>query len=246
MKQYIDATYLKDFSDLSIPTNTHQENVLNLVDQAIRFDLKLVMISPSFVFLAKNRITDARSKVLVGTVIDFPEGNSSSDFKLEKAKEVIDAGVDELDFVINYQAFKKGKIEEVKSEVLVCTKLCLQFNKKIKWIIETAALTDNEIIRICALIKNVIIANFSENDYQNIFVKSSTGFFKTENGIPNGATRNSIILMLENASPLLVKASGGIRNYEDAENMIKLGVHRIGTSAVSEILNKESGLNYSY
>lgn len=246
MKQYIDATYLKDFSDTSTSLHIHQENVLNLVDQAIRYDLKLVMISPFFVSIAKNRIMEAHSRVLVGTVIDFPDGNSSIESKLAISQKVIDAGADELDFVINYEAFKKGKIEEVKNEVLTCTKFCLSKHKKAKWIIETAALTDKEIIQICVLIKNVIISNFTEKDYQNVFVKSSTGFFKTPNGEPNGATREAIIMMLENASPLPIKASGGIRNYEDAEKMIKLGVQRIGTSAVLEIINRENGSGASY
>lgn len=246
MKQYIDGTYLKDFSDASIPVETHQANILKLVAQAIQFQLKLVMISPKFISLAKNKITEVSSKVLVGTVIDFPEGISSTEIKLAMAQKAIDDGADELDFVINYRAFKNGKTEVVKNEVLKCTKFCLHHHKTVKWIIETAALTEKEIILICVLIKNVVIANFPEKDYQNVFVKSSTGFFKTPNGEPSGATPEAIIAMLENASPLPIKASGGIRNYEDAEKMIQLGVQRIGTSAISEIMNHENGSDSLY
>lgn len=246
MKQYIDATYLKDFSNASITDEQHKTNVLSLVSQAINYQLKLVMVSPKFVSIVRKQIDEAKSKVLVGTVIDFPFGTSEQEVKLAEAQRAIDLGADELDFVINYKAFKKGDVNAVKSEVLNGTAFCLKNHKKVKWIIETAALTEKEIIQICVLIKNVVISNFLEKDYQNVFVKSSTGFFVTENGAPNGATRDAIIMMLENASPLPIKASGGIRNYQDALNMVNLGVQRIGTSAVLEIINQENYTNDVY
>jgi deoxyribose-phosphate aldolase len=68
-------------------------------------------------------------------------------------------------------------------------------------------------------------------------VKSSTGFYTTENNVPNGATIPSIMLMLENATPLPVKAAGGVRTYDEAVEMIKLGVKRIGTSGAKAIAN---------
>jgi deoxyribose-phosphate aldolase len=83
------------------------------------------------------------------------------------------------------------------------------------------------------------MANFKEDCYSNVFVKSSTGFYATENNKPNGATKHTIIIMLENASPLPVKAAGGVRTYEEAEEMIRLGVKRIGTSAAKTIANGE-------
>lgn len=70
-------------------------------------------------------------------------------------------------------------------------------------------------------------------------MKSSTGFYQTANNEPNGATIPSMIMMIENASPLSVKAAGGVRTYEDAVEMIKLGVKRIGTSAAKAIVNGE-------
>jgi deoxyribose-phosphate aldolase len=109
-----------------------------------------------------------------------------------------------------------------------------------KWIIEVAALSDAQIIQISALIKNVVIANFKEDCYHNVFVKSSTGFYVTENNKPNGATQHTVIMMLENASPLPVKAAGGVRNYEEAEEMIRLGAKRIGTSAAKTIAHGET------
>ena len=127
----------------------------------------------------------------------------------------------------------------VKKEVLVGTRFALQNHKIAKWIIEIAALTDAQIIQLSVVIKNVVIANFKEDCYPNVFVKSSTGFYKTENGLPNGATIPSIIMMIENASPLPVKAAGGVRTYEDVEEMIRVGVKRIGTSSAKAIANGE-------
>src|SRR5690606_34825921 len=138
-------------------------------------------------------------------------------------------------FVIDYTAFKAGNSHKPKQEVLECSKLGLQHNKTIKWIIETAALNPMQIIQISALIKNVVIANFDEDCYDKVFVKSSTGFYKTDNGQPNGATVEAITLMIENSFPLPVKASGGVRSLEEAQQMIKLGVKRIGTSSAKII-----------
>ena len=69
------------------------------------------------------------------------------------------------------------------------------------------------------------------------FVKSSTGFYVTLNNEPNGATVDTIKIMLENASPLPVKAAGGVRSYADAVEMIQLGVQRIGTSGAKAIID---------
>ena len=79
-----------------------------------------------------------------------------------------------------------------------------------------------------------------------MFVKSSTGFFKTEREMPNGATFENIMLISKNAKPLKIKAAGGVRDYETALKMISLGADRIGTSSSKEIINKEQHSNQSY
>ena len=145
-----------------------------------------------------------------------------------------------MDFVCNYEAFKKGNVLLVKEEILKCTEFIVQNNKVIKWIIEVAALNNQQIIQLSTLIKNVVISNFKEDLYPTVFVKSSTGFYKTLNNLPNGATLPSIIMMLENAFPLPIKASGGVRNRQEAINLIRLGVKRIGTSAAKLIASGES------
>ncbi len=239
IKQYLDSTYLKTPEQAGLTVEENTKVVKNFIQEAIDEGFKLIMIRPDMVSLAKKMITDANSKVTIGTVIGFHEGTYSLDEKLTEAQKAIEDGVDDLDFVCNYEAFKKGEIELVKKEILEGTQLGLHHHKIVKWIIEVAALNETQIIQLSTLIKNTVIANFKEDCYPNVFVKSSTGFYKTENGLPNGATVSAIIMMLENSSPLPVKAAGGVRTYQEAVEMINLGVKRIGTSSAKAIANGE-------
>ena len=239
IKQYLDSTYLKTAAQANISEQENTEIVKNCIQEAIDNNFKLIMIRPDKVTLAKKMIDEAHSKVTIGTVIDFPLGNGTLEEKLAEAKEAIENGVDDLDFVVDYEAFKRGEVEAIKEQVLEGTKLGLSHHKIVKWIIEVAALDNHQIVQLSALIKNVVIANFDENDYEKVFVKSSTGFYKTPEGVPNGATIPTIKLMLENSCPLPVKAAGGVRTYEEAVEMIQLGVKRIGTSAAKAIANGE-------
>ncbi|WP_298119246.1 deoxyribose-phosphate aldolase [Flavobacterium sp.] len=245
IKQYLDSTYLKTAEQAGLTVEENKEIVKGFVQEAIDEGFKLIMIRPDMVAMARKMINDANSKVTIGTVIGFHEGTKSLEDKLIEANKAIIDGADDLDYVCNYEAFKKGEIDLVKKEILEGTKLGLDHHKIVKWIIEVVALTDMQIIQLSTLIKNVVIANFKEENYQSVFVKSSTGFFKTENNLPNGATVPSIIIMLENSSPLPVKAAGGVRTYEEAVQMINLGVKRIGTSAAKAIANgAESNSDY--
>lgn len=237
VKNYLDSTYLKTPQQVGISEKEDINIVNGFVQEAIEEGFKLVMIRPNRVKLAKKIITASHSKVSVGTVIGFPEGTYSLEQKLTEAQQAINDGADDLDFVCNYQAFKNGNINLVKNEILEGTKLGLSHHKIVKWIIEVAALNGEQIIKLSALIKNVIIANFKEECYSSVFVKSSTGFYKTKNGLPNGTTITSIKMMLENASPLPVKAAGGVKTYEEAIELIRLGVKRIGTSSAKAIAN---------
>lgn len=243
VKQYLDSTYLKTASQAGLSEEENAIVVKEMIAEAIQEEFKLIMIRPEYVALAKKMIVEANSVLLVGTVIDFPEGKSSLETKIKEANEAISNGADDLDFVCNYEAFKNGEIDLVKKEILIGTQIALANNKTVKWIIEVAALTDKEIIQLSALIKNVAVSHFDEDDFASIFVKSSTGFYKTENDTPNGATIPSIIIMLENASPLSIKAAGGVRSFEEASEMILLGVKRIGTSAAKAIVNGENSPN---
>lgn len=237
IKQYLDSTYLKTPSQAGLNEAENTIIVKGFIQEAIDENFRLIMIRPDMVSLASKMITEANSVVQIGTVIDFPEGKAGLEAKLAEATQAIQDGADDLDFVCNYEAFKAGNVDLVKEEILKCTQLGLLNNKVVKWIIEVAALSDKQIIQLTTLIKNLVITNFKEENYSSVFVKSSTGFYKTENNLPNGATVPSIIIMLENANPLPVKAAGGVRTYEEAVEMIRLGVKRIGTSGAKAIAN---------
>ena len=239
ISRYLDTTFLKTAEQAGISKNQTKQKIIALITEAIENNFKLVMIRPEYVFFAKKMILNANSKVLVGTVIGFHEGTKSIKEKLKEAQKAIVDSVDELDFVINYQAFLKGELNRVKSEVFKGSKVALENNKVIKWIIEIAALTDAEIVGLTQLIRDVVLDNFGEGKAQNVFVKSSTGFYNTKNGKPNGATFEGMKLIIENAKPLQSTAAGGVRSYEDAIEMIKIGVTRIGTSSAKKIISKQ-------
>ena len=246
INQFLDATYLKTARQAGLSEKENLQKVLQLTEEAIVNEYKLIMIRANYIGNVKNALAVVKSSVLIGTVIDFPEGNSSIGEKLEEAQKAIYAGAHELDFVLNYNAFKAGNISLLTDELSHCAALCLRHHKVVKFIIEVAALSNEEIIVISQLIKKVVLENFGEENAKNVFLKSSTGFFKTEKGIPNGATFENIMLISKNAKPLKIKAAGGVRDYETALKMISLGVDRIGTSSSKEIINKEQHSNQSY
>ena len=245
LAQYLDTTYLKKPSQANISEEETRANVIKLVEDAIEFNFKLVMIRANYISLAKEMINKANSTVQVGTVIGFHEGTYSLAEKLNEAQDAIDLGVGDLDFVINYKAFKKGNTNLVVEEIIKGTAIGLKNNKIVKWIIEVAALSNEQIASISSLIKNLVIENFGIDNAKNVFVKSSTGFYKTENGKPNGATFEAIKIMSDNARPLKVKAAGGVKTKNDVLKMITLGVERIGTSSAKEII-EETKIDLKY
>lgn len=238
--QYLDSTYLKTPAQSGLSDEETLQKDIELTQEAIDNGIFAVMIRPDYVSEIKKYIQERQSNVVVGTVIGFHEGTYSIDEKLAEATKAIADGADELDFVINYNAYLKGDLNLVKDEFVQCTKLSLEHHKIAKWIIEIAALTDTQIADLTKNISNWAEENFSENELSKIFVKSSTGFYETENGKPNGATFEGIKIMLDNAGKLPVKAAGGVRTPEDAEKMINLGVKRIGTSSALALIKNQS------
>jgi deoxyribose-phosphate aldolase len=235
IKKYLDSTYLKTPEQSGLSEKETAKKVKETIKEAIDEKFVLVMIRPEYVKLARKMIDEAKSNVLVGTVIGFPEGTADLKQKLEEAQQAIDDGADELDYVVNYEAYKKGNVELVKKEVFEGSLLAVKNNKVAKWIIEVAALTPEEIAGLTRLIKETIIHGLGAEYADKIFVKSSTGFYKTKGNQPNGATPETIQIMIQNAGKLPVKAAGGVRNYEEAVKMIELGVKRIGTSSAKAI-----------
>lgn len=243
--QYLDSTYLKTPEQSGLSAEETLQKDKDLAQEAIDNKIFAVMIRPDYVSEIKKYIQERNSNVVVGTVIGFHEGTYSINEKIVEAEKAIADGADELDFVINYNAYLRGELDHVKEEFIKCTQLCMQHHKIAKWIIEIAALNDDQIADLTKNISNWAKENFSENEWPKIFVKSSTGFFETENGKPNGATFEGVKIMLDNAGGLPVKAAGGVRTPEDAEKMISMGVKRIGTSsALALIKNKSSEEGY--
>ena len=235
IKKYLDSTYLKTPEQSGLSEEETTEKVKEIINEAIENGFYLVMIRPEYVKLARKMIDEAGADVKVGTVIGFPEGTLNYKLKLAEAQQAINDSADELDYVVNYEAFKRGEKDLVKKEVFEGTLLAVKNGKVAKWIIEVAALSPEQIAELTELIRDVVLQTIGAQYADKVFVKSSTGFYKTPNGEPNGATPESIKIMLEHAKPLPVKAAGGVRNYDDAVKMIKLGVQRIGTSSAKAI-----------
>jgi len=246
LSEYIDSTYLKLPSQANISEEETKSNVVKLIIEAIACNLKLVMLRANYISLAKEMISNSKSGVLIGTVIGFHEGTYSLASKIEEAQEAINAGVDELDFVVNYEAFKDGDLTTIEQEILKGTEVGLSNNKVVKWIIEVAALSNEQIASISGLIKRVVVENFGMEGAKHVFVKSSTGFYKSEKGKPNGATFETVKIMSDNARPLKIKAAGGVKTREDALKMITLGVQRIGTSSAKQIIEGKNNNNIEY
>lgn len=240
--KYLDSTYLKTSAQSGLSDEETLSVILQLTDEAIKNNIFAVMIRPQWVKKVKEYLNTKNSKVQIGTVIGFPEGTYTTTEKYNEAQKAIEDGADELDFVVNYTAFVNGELDWVKNEVLQCTQLCLDNKKIAKWIIEIAALSDIQIINLSQLITEVVTKNFPGLE-EKVFIKSSTGFYVTENGKPNGATVEGIKLILKNAGKLSVKAAGGVRTHQEAVEMINLGVTRIGTSSAIALLSDKTTAN---
>lgn len=242
INQYLESTYLKTAAQENISEKEHLDKNTFFINEAIENNFKLIMLRLDMAEHAQQLIKKANANLLVGVVIDFPLGNGTTDERLSEIAEALRKNVDELDIVFNYTAFKNGELAKLKSELETFTDLVVkQHRKTFKWIIETAALTDEQIKEVCIFIKNTIVERFDDAEiYNRVFVKSSTGFYPTAPGVPNGATPQNIAIMLENAAPLPVKASGGVRNLEQALQMVQMGVKRIGTSSAKAIVDGQN------
>jgi deoxyribose-phosphate aldolase len=231
--QHLDSTYLKTASEAGITEADTQEIVIATIDEAIASEFACVMIRPEFVVMAKERIESKKSKLKVGTVIDFPFGNGSTSQKLAEAKSAIDNGAFDIDFVCDYNAFKRGAFDKFDNDIVEGTKLALSSKKIVKWIIETGALSRDEIRNISKRVAQLVQSNFPENAGK-VFLKTSTGYYGGY-----GATVKDIKTIKSVAGNLKIKASGGVSNLQDCLDMIKVGATRIGTSKAQVIYNEK-------
>ena len=220
LSEYIDHTMLK--------ADASQAEIIKLCQEAKQYDFYSVCINPNFVELAAKELKD--SSVKVCTVIGFPLGASTSNTKAFETKDAIEKGATEVDMVINISKLKDKKDKEVLEDIIAVVD---SSNGKalVKVIIETCLLTDEEKERACLLSKQAG-ANF---------VKTSTGFST------GGATKQDIALMRKTVGEKIgVKASGGVRTYEDAVTMIESGATRIGASASIAIVTNSKAQNSGY
>jgi deoxyribose-phosphate aldolase len=205
LARYIEHTNLS-------PTLTIKD-IDKLVEEAKKFNFLGVCVPPFWVKRAQREI--GKEKILLVTVAGFPLGYSMTETKLDEIKRAIDNGADEIDVVWNISSFKTG-IPWTKIEVAKCSKLAHDYQKILKVIIETAYLSDQEIIEACKLCA----------DAGADFVKTSTGF------APSGAKVEHVQLMKKSVPVGVgIKVSGGIKTKEQAIQLIEAGADRLGTSS---------------
>jgi len=216
LAKYIDHTLLK-------PDAT-ADQIDVLCDEALEFGFASVCINPTWVKRAAERLRG--SDVKVCTVIGFPLGANTPDVKASEARRALRDGAREVDMVINIGALKSGQHDLVRKDIERVVDAARESGAITKVILETGLLTDEEKVIASALAKRA----------KADFVKTSTGF------AGSGATVYDVALMRETVGPEMgVKASGGVRTLEDAEDMIAAGATRIGASAGVQIVGGAEG-----
>lgn len=203
LNQYIDHTLLKQ--------DATQKQIETLCQQAITYEFASVCVNPYYVSYCKSLLKNSAVKVC--TVIGFPLGSNTTATKAFETEDAILNGADEIDMVINVSALKNKQDDVVLKDIEAV--VAAAKGHLVKVILETCLLTPQEIIKACQLAMKA----------KAQYVKTSTGFSTM------GATIENVKLMYETVHPTLkVKASGGVRSYEDALAMIQAGASRIGTS----------------
>jgi len=230
---YLDSTYLKTAAEAGISQIETKEIVVNSINEAIDASFACIMIRSEFIAIAKELIERSKSKLKVGTVVDFPFGDSTTEQKVAEAKLAIERGAYDIDYVCDYNAFKRGAFAKFDSDIVAGTSLVLENKKIVKWIIETGALSVDEIRDIAKRISKLVQSNFPQNA-NKVFIKTSTGYYGGY-----GATVKDVKSIKSVAGNLQIKASGGMSNLKDCLEMIKAGATRIGTSKAVFIYNEK-------
>lgn len=200
------------------------EDIKKICDEAKEMKVASVCIPPSYVKQVSEYLKD---EIPVCTVIGFPLGYSTTKIKIEEAKDAIQNGAKEIDMVINIGDAKSGLFDKIEEEIRQIKEAVGSHILKV--IIETCYLTENEKISLCKAVSNA----------KADFIKTSTGFGT------NGATLEDIKLMRENVSKeTKIKAAGGVKTIEDAENFIKEGATRLGTSSICQVLKNQQVTGY--
>jgi deoxyribose-phosphate aldolase len=212
--RYIEQTVLKP--------QTNDADIEELVKEAKKYGFIGICVPPFWVKKAKRELGEANIQLV--TVVGFPLGYNMTEVKVFETEQAVKNGADEIDVVWSITAFKAG-MNWPKIELAKLASLCHDHERILKVIIETAYLNENEIVQACHICADAGV------DY----VKTSTGF------APEGAQLKHIKLMRATLpSSVGIKASGGIKTYEQALKMIEAGADRIGTSSGAEIVEASS------
>lgn len=192
------------------------EQIRAVIDDGIAFHTASVCIPPSYV---KEAAEYAKGRVPICTVIGFPNGYSTKETKCYEAANAVENGADEIDMVIPVGALKDKKYNLILDEIKDVKEACK--DRVLKVIIETCLLTEEEKIKMCEIVTE------AGADY----IKTSTGFST------GGATKEDVALLRKYVGKeVSVKAAGGISSLEDAEEMVRSGADRLGTSRIVKLL----------
>ena len=195
------------------------EDIKAICDDGMKYHTASVCIPPCYVKEAKEYIGD---RLAICTVIGFTNGYNTTAVKNFETADALKNGADEIDMVINIGALKAGNYQYVEDEIKTLKQTC--GDKILKVIIETCLLTDDEKIKMCQIVTRAGAD----------FIKTSTGFSKS------GATFDDIKLFSEHIGKnVRMKAAGGISSIEVAEEFVRLGAERLGTSRIVKIVKKQ-------
>lgn len=215
--RYIDHTILKSLTTL--------EDIKRLCMEAVEYDFAAVCVPPPFVNAASTFL--GGTTTAVATVIGFPFGYSALEAKVAETVLAIIDGATELDMVANLIAIRGGDWAYLEKEIATILPIVRNKQCRIKVIIESGILLEEEIIRCCELY----------GKYGVDFVKTSTGYAE------KGASVEAVALMRKNLpANIQIKASGGIRTFAFAKELIAAGATRIGTSSGVAIMNEAATL----
>lgn len=212
IERYIDHTKLNP--------DAIKDDIVKLCNEAKEYNFKSVCVNPQYVKLCKELLKNTETEVC--TVIGFPLGANTMEIKVKEAEQAIEDGASEIDMVINISKLKDKDYDYVLDEIKQIVDLAGE-NIIVKVIIETCLLEDFEKEKAAQLIMEAGAD----------FVKTSTGFSKS------GADVNDIKLLKKVVGDKIkIKASGGIRNFEAAKEMIDAGADRIGASSGIKIVEE--------
>lgn len=215
INQYIDHTLLKPTALIA--------DIKRICNEAIQYKFAAVCVPPPMIRTAKQELKN--SGIKTATVIGFPFGYSAVEAKIAETVLSIVDGADELDMVINLIALKNNDWEYLANEINHVMPVVKQKNKVIKIIIESGVLTKEEIVRCCDIYGAAGVD----------FVKTSTGYAE------KGATADAVKLMRAHLPEVVqIKASGGIKTYAFAKELIEAGATRLGCSSSVQIVSESA------